>query len=134
MPFGELEERLTGFFAGDRTGIAAVYLFGSFARGRATEKSDVDVAVLYEQAPAARLDSPAFKLEEELERVVGRAAEVVVLNGAPVDLIHRVLRDGKLLFEKNRSARIRFEVRARNEYFDLLPILRRYRKAQRAAS
>jgi hypothetical protein len=45
-----------------------------------------------------------------------------------VDLAHRVLRDGLLLLERDRSARIRFEVRARNEYFDLLPHLRRYRR------
>jgi hypothetical protein len=45
-----------------------------------------------------------------------------------VDLVHRVLRDGVLLLERDRSARIRFEVRARNDYFDLLPHLRRYRR------
>lgn len=54
--------------------------------------------------------------------------QLVVLNNAPVDLIHRVLRDGEIVFEADRSARIRFEVAARNEYFDLLPVLRRYRK------
>jgi uncharacterized protein len=39
-----------------------------------------------------------------------------------------VLRDGRLVFESDRSARIRFEVERRNEYFDLLPVLREYRK------
>ena len=46
---------------------------------------------------------------------------------APTDLVHRVLRDGRLVLERDRSARIAFEVRARNEYFDMQPILRRYR-------
>jgi len=54
----------------------------------------------------------------------------VVLNRAPVDLVHRVLRDGILLLDRDPSGRIRFEVRARNEYFDLLPHLRRYRRMQ----
>ena len=54
----------------------------------------------------------------------------MVLNRAPVDLIHRVLRDGILLKESDPSARIRFEVKARREYFDLLPILRRYRRME----
>jgi hypothetical protein len=49
------------------------------------------------------------------------------MNTAPADLIHRILRDGKLLLEADKSCRIAFEVRARNEYFDLLPILQRYR-------
>jgi uncharacterized protein len=55
-----------------------------------------------------------------------------VLNEAPADLVHRVLRDGQLIFEADRSARIRFEVRRRNEYFDLLPILTEYRRPRGA--
>ena len=43
--------------------------------------------------------------------------------------MHRVLRDGILIDEADRAARIRFEVAARNEYFDLLPILQRYRRS-----
>jgi hypothetical protein len=49
------------------------------------------------------------------------------MNEAPVDLVHRVLRDGILVCESDRNARVSFEVRSRNEYFDLLPYLRRYR-------
>jgi len=51
----------------------------------------------------------------------------VVLNDAPVDLRARVLRDGRLLLDRDRAARIAFEVRTRNEAFDLEPILARYR-------
>jgi hypothetical protein len=39
-----------------------------------------------------------------------------------------VLRDGLLVLDRDPSVRIRFEVRARNEYFDLLPFLLRYRR------
>ena len=59
---------------------------------------------------------------------LGLPVQVVVLNTAPVDLVHRVLRDGRLLIDIDPSARVRFEVKARNEYFDLLPVLRRYRQ------
>jgi hypothetical protein len=51
-----------------------------------------------------------------------------VLNYAPVDLIVRVLRDGKLLVDRDRSRRIQFEVRSRNEFWDLEPYLRLYRR------
>lgn len=56
--------------------------------------------------------------------------DLVVLNRAPVDLIHRVLRDGLLLLDFHPGARTRFEVQARNEYSDLLPHLRRYRRME----
>lgn len=54
--------------------------------------------------------------------------DLVVMNGAPSDLIHRILRDGILLCEPDRSARIAFEVRSRNDYFDLQPARARYRQ------
>ena len=59
---------------------------------------------------------------------MGRPVEVVVLNTAPADLVHRVLRDGILVLDRDRPARIRFEVQSRNEYFDLAPLRRLYRR------
>jgi predicted nucleotidyltransferase len=108
--------------------IAAAWLFGSQARGTAREDSDVDVAVLYSDPPAWSSPGGPFDLEGDLEKLTHKAVQVVVMNTAPVDLVHRVLRDGILLADRDRSRRIRFEVRARNEYFDLLPHLLRYRR------
>jgi hypothetical protein len=68
-------------------------------------------------------------LAGELERRLGCAVDLIVLNRASADLIHRVLRDGDLVHERDSSARIRFEVQARNEYFDMQPIRSQYREA-----
>ena len=126
----EAESRLRSFFETNPDGVIAVYLFGSFARGSERLESDVDVAVLYADAPAKTFDGLPLALEERLERQLGRTVQVVVLNHASADLIHHVLMDGKLLIDRDPSSRIQFEVRARNEYFDLQPILRRYRKTK----
>ena len=114
-------------------GIVAVYLFGSVARGQARRSSDVDVGVLYEVTPPATLEGMGFDLAAELERAVGRSVDLVVLNRAPADLIHRILRDGILVVERDRSRRIAFEVKARNEYFDLAPIRAQYRRVRAKA-
>ena len=66
-------------------------------------------------------------MRAELEALLGRPVDLIVLNEAPVDLVHRVLRDGAMVCETDRRARIEFEVAARRQYLDLLPILRRYR-------
>ncbi|MEQ1913177.1 MAG: nucleotidyltransferase domain-containing protein [Vicinamibacterales bacterium] len=121
-----LEQRIRDVF-GTRSDVRAVYLFGSTARGTAKTGSDVDVAVLFDPPPFRRLNSPRFAIEGELERALGVPVDLVVLNDAPVDLRIRVLRDGRLLVDRDPSARIAFEVRTRNEAFDLAPVLARYR-------
>ena len=108
--------------------IAVVYLFGSRARGQAHAASDVDLGILYRVAPKSTLLEQPFELQAELSDVLGMPADIVVMNTAPADLVHRVLRDGVIVLEADKSLRIAFEVRARNAYFDLLPTLQRYRR------
>lgn len=121
------------FFRAREDGIAAAYVFGSVARGVAREDSDIDVAVLCTQTPPATLEGAGLRLASDLERRLGRAVDLVVLNRAPLDLVHRVLRDGILVHETDRAARVRFEVARRREYLDLKPFLDRYRGSDRSA-
>lgn len=106
--------------------VLAAWLFGSVARGTATEHSDVDVAILLGRRPT-RLRDLQTDLADRLSRETGRDVDLVVLDSAPADLIHRVLRDGVLLSDRDRAARIRFEVQARNRFFDMTPIWNEYR-------
>ena len=125
----EVLDRLRALLAKAPEEVVAAYLFGSRARGTEKPSSDVDVGVLLARPPEPILGSVARRLEAEMERGTGLPAQVVALNEAPVDLVHRVLRDGVLLLDRDPLARTRFEVRVRNEWFDLQPILRRYREA-----
>lgn len=128
MSTTSIEQALRELFAAKPGAIIAAYLFGSVARGTAGARSDVDVAVLYAVAPPATLEGLPLDLESRIEKLAGRPAQVVVMNTARVELIHRILRDGVLLLDRDPSARIRFEVQARNAFFDLQPILARYRR------
>ena len=122
-------QQLRTFFRHHHIGIVCVYVYGSMVRGEARGESDVDVAVLYAQEPPPTLDGLGLELGYTLERLLGKPVDLVILNRAPLDLIHRVLRDGVLVYDSDPSSRIRFEVQARNAYFDLLPYLRQYRRA-----
>jgi len=127
-----IEQRLRRFFAADPRGAAAVYLFGSTARDTARRDSDVDVAVLLQEDPPRTLAGLRVDLQHDLQELLGLPVELVVLNHRSADFIHHVLSDGRLLLDHDPERRIFFEVRARNEYFDLLPFLRRYRRLEPA--
>lgn len=127
-------ERLRRAFHGREQGVAAVYLFGSVARGESRPGSDLDVAVLLEPAPErGTFESLRLELRVELESELGQEIDFVVLNFASPDLTRRVLRDAALVIEPDPSARVRFEVRARNEYWDLKRYLDEYRRTPGAS-
>jgi predicted nucleotidyltransferase len=132
MDDAAIERRLRDFFQTGAPDVVAAYLFGSVARGTSRATSDVDVGILLARPPAPRFADLPLDLEADLERLIGVPTQVVVLNRAPADLVHRVLRDGTLLVDRDPSARIAFEVRARNEFFDLKPVLDQYRRARAA--
>ena len=124
-----IEHTLRDFFSGQPR-ISTAYLFGSVARGTDGPGSDVDVGVLLDPPPPPTLAGLCLDLEDDLRETLGMPVDLVVLNRAPTDLIHRVLRDGRLVLDRDPGRRIAFEVRSRNEYFDLLPFLRRYRRQE----
>lgn len=127
MERSSIEEDLKEYFA-ERDDVAAVYLFGSVARGE-PGPADIDVAVLFKEEPPRTLDGLGLDIASDLEGRFHTEIDIIVLNSAPVDLVHRILVDGRLVVDQAPSLRIRFEVRARNEYFDLLPYLKEYRRA-----
>lgn len=129
MDRAQVVESLSRYFRGRRD-IVAAYLFGSVARDRAGKHSDVDVGlILGSRAPRQLADLlPLQTTQDDLGALLHRAVDVVPMNGASPDLLHRILRDGILVHESDHHRRIEFEVRARSEYFDLLPILERYRR------
>jgi len=129
MDRARIVQEVAACLAGRRD-IVAAYLFGSQARGEATPGSDVDVAVILAGGPLRDLAAieRIEDLREQIEARLRRVVDLVVMNGAAPDLVHRILRDGEIVHESDHRRRLEFEVQARNEYFDLLPILQLYRR------
>jgi predicted nucleotidyltransferase len=115
-----------------RPEVLEAYLFGSQASGRAQPHSDIDVAVYVASVPEAPFGYEA-QVAADLMSALGRnRVDVVVLNGAPPLLYHRVLRDGVRLLSRDAKATTAREGRALSRYCDYLPQLRKNDAALRS--
>jgi len=113
-------------------GVAAVYLFGSHAAGRAHRESDVDLGVLLRwEAKPARDDRFAAKLRliAELGPLAAPAAvDVVILNDAPPLLGRRVVYEGVRIYLADAAADHAYVRDVQLRAADLAPFLRRMRQ------
>ncbi len=103
--------------------VVAGVLFGSAAAGRLRAASDLDLALLFiaEQVPD---DLAVLAMRADLEQLVRRDVDLIVLNHASPILAFQVVKHGKLLFCRDRAAYDRFLVRLISEYADFKRIRR----------
>lgn len=108
----------------DQKDLSAAWLFGSMATGKAGKNSDIDVAVLFVPALSKyeRFDLRLL-MAGELSRLTGREVDLVDMEAAPLFLQHQIRKTGRLLVEKDHPYRVAFDVRSRQGYFDLAPVL-----------
>lgn len=106
--------------------IIAAYLFGSYATTRESPLSDLDIAVLLDSRfPSSSYLDKQIELLTYLSQIRGTdRVDVVILNRASPLLAHRILRDRRLLFSKDESQRICFEIKAIDLYLDMEPARR----------
>jgi len=93
-------------------------LFGSFARGKETPLSDIDLGI-HLSRPIDLLT--LGRLAAELERITGRRVDVLVLNDAlqrNANMAYQVAASGKLIACKDRSAYVNFKAQAILRYLD----------------
>lgn len=114
-------------------GVLFGYLFGSMVTGNTRKGSDVDIAVYLSPEIKQRFFDIRLDLLEKFTRAFRREADVVILNTAAPFVKYVVLKEGKLIFERDQNARIDFELKALNEYFDYKPVLKQYRDRLRAS-
>ncbi len=113
--------------------IRLLILFGSQATGKATERSDTDVAVLLERPPSWE---EFCLLGEDLERVLqirGRLDLVVLNTSSSTTLGREIVRSARILFDCDGERYAEFSTKAMKAYADFEPF-RRLRQAALARS
>jgi predicted nucleotidyltransferase len=114
---------LAGFAASDPR-IVALYVFGSRARGEATERSDVDVGILFCQDVALR---DLLLLEDALERHLGLPVDLVDTGRASAFLALDVIR-GERVYCSDPDRCDEFELYVMRRAGDLAPFERERRR------
>jgi len=107
--------------------VDAAYLFGSTVRGEAGPMSDLDIALLVDENEApegAELLRAEMLVSHEFQKLLEvREVDISTFNNLPLYVQHTVLKEGKLIYERSRDARINFEARTIQRYLDFEPTL-----------
>ena len=105
-------------------GILLFYVFGSYAQNFANKLSDLDIAFLSkEKFDLHQLLEFLSKLQDIFEE---EAVDLIDLRGAPLALIHRVLKEGRCIYAKNLPEKVEFESRSETLYFDMQTLRNEY--------
>lgn len=91
-----------------RHGVVFALVFGSYATGRADERSDVDLAVWSDRS----IDD--WQLRGELPDGI----DLLDLSGAPDGLAGRVAMEGLIVLDDDPSVRIRWQANTRKRHLD----------------
>ncbi len=93
-------------------GARFAYLHGSRATGTARPDSDVDIAAWFGTDPPPR----SWEVDG-----LSDAVDLLVLDGAPLELAGRVALRGRLLFDDDPPTRVRWEATTRKIWADEAP-------------
>lgn len=101
--------------------IAAAYLFGSMATGKAHPQSDIDIALLLTDVPGdtAQLMDRETQLSEAMRPFMDRDFDLVILNKASLTFCQKILVEHKLLYARNHFVRVEFQMLVMREYAEV---------------
>lgn len=121
-----LTRNLKDFFQNQEE-VLFCYLFGSFAYRNFSSKSDIDVAVYLDKRKCRDLFKKRLNLIAAISKSLKKETDIIILNDlTSVFFEYVILKEGKLIFERDKEKRIEFEMKTLNQYFDFKPIMERY--------
>lgn len=104
--------------------IISAYLFGSYAKEKQNQKSDIDIAVFIDPVKYDYIDK--LELMAAIAHHFKLETDVVILNFASPLLAHQIRKHGILIFDKNPEIRKQIEIKHRKMYSDFLHLHKIY--------
>ncbi len=106
--------------------VRLTYIFGSHATGKTTPLSDVDIAVYLKEENEEKRFDIRLKLIGDISSILGNDEfDLVVINDNPILLNFEIIKNGKILVNKDEDSRVEFEFRTMQTYLDRIYYVRR---------
>lgn len=113
MEFKFNQEKLEGFC--QKHNLKLLVLHGSYAKGKATDKSDIDIGILSQE----KIDSSKyFNILRDFSEIFGDKFDPVFLNGAEPMISYHVALAGKPLYEKAKGIFANFRIQSIGRFLD----------------
>jgi len=90
-----------------------IYIFGSISKGVSTESSDVDIA-FYSKKDYDPFE--IFMLAQDISREIRREVDLVQLRMSSTVFQKEVVEHGRVIYEKDRGEREKFEILVFKKY------------------
>lgn len=109
--------------------ILFAYLFGSQVTGKTNFESDIDLAIYLTESCRDPFRT-RLVLIENLQDILKRNVEIMVLNEQKsIFFKFTIIKEGKVIFERDHKKRVDFELKTMQEYYDFQPFLKEYTNA-----
>ena len=104
MKDGKLFKKKIENYFKNKKDIIAVYLFGSYAKGKESHSSDIDIGILLDRNHRECDKTIIDRYIVELGRILKKDIHPVILNSASEELLRQVFSNGECLLINNPEA------------------------------
>jgi len=118
-----------GIFSGQP--VLFAYLYGSYATGVVHPFSDLDIGIYIERLPERKHLELELSLSLALDSALNAevASEIRIINELPLAILGNIVTEGALIYCRDETLRVDFEISVRSAYFDFLPVIHKHNKA-----
>ncbi len=92
--------KLAEYFAA-KPEVAAVYIFGSHARGREKGLSDIDLGILLQRDFLSAQNDLRTTYLMDLARILRKDLHIVIMNSAGEGILAQIFKHGKCIFQRD---------------------------------
>ena len=104
-----LIEKIQSYFSA-KNEVVAVYLFGSFAQGKARRTSDVDIGILLNSNDPDLFKKNQIRYLKDLGRLLRKDIHPVILNTTGEMLMHQIFAKGKCIVDNEHRKHAEFRM------------------------